>query len=155
MKRIPLTKGQFAIVDDEDYDLVRKYSWAAKWCKSRKQFYGRRQQGIEELIIGTPPPGHVIDHKNQTLLDLRRRNLRYATRLQNNQNRRLRPGASGFKGVWKNGDKWAARITIAPSKKLHLGQFKTQVAAAKAYNRAARKWHGEFAVLNQIPISNA
>lgn len=46
-------------------------------------------------------------------------------------------------------NKWAARI-MANGKRIFLGLFKKTVDAAKAYNDAAIKYHGEFAFLNKI-----
>lgn len=31
MKQIPITQGQVALVDDEDYERVSKYKWQAGW----------------------------------------------------------------------------------------------------------------------------
>jgi hypothetical protein len=33
-------------------------------------------------------------------------------------------------------------------KEIHLGYFRSEIEAAKAYDRAAIKYHGEFASLN-------
>ena len=78
-------------------------------------------------------------------------NLRTATQTQNNRNRRKfnLPTKSKYKGVyWKQPiKKWVAQIGVN-KKIIHLGCFKKQKAAAKAYDKAAKKYHGEFACLN-------
>ncbi len=60
-----------------------------------------------------------------------------------------RPVTSQYKGVrWKpNRQKWYA--SIARDKKYHhLGVFDNEMEAAKAYDAAARHFHGEYAKLN-------
>ena len=99
------------------------------------------------------PPGHlVVDHINHNGLDNRKANLRHATRVQNNRNRLIikRKGASSkYKGVsWRKRKKrWHARIHVNGRYKF-LGYFKEEINAAKAYDKAAKKYHKEFASLN-------
>jgi hypothetical protein len=96
-----------------------------------------------------PPAGYVIDHVNGCGLDNRRANLRLATAAQNAWNAGKRSGRSGYKGVWlaKNKGLWRASIVCCGQRK-HLGYFRDKCAAAKAYDRAAQEYHGEFAMLN-------
>lgn len=47
----------------------------------------------------------------------------------------------------KASGKWVARI-CTEGKQIHLGCFEHEIDAAKAYDNAARKCHGEFAGLN-------
>jgi len=93
--------------------------------------------------------GTVIDHINGSGLDNRRANLRLATIAQNAWNAKKRNPLSGYKGVWFVSDKglWRAAI-VCNRRRIHLGYFRDKCAAARAYDIAARKYHGVFANLN-------
>ena len=56
-------------------------------------------------------------------------------------------GTSQYKGVMKRKNRWRARIRLE-GKDINLGQFGTEVEAAKAYDTAARQHLGQFALLN-------
>ena len=55
---------------------------------------------------------------------------------------------SMYKGVWKE-TAWRAGIKH-DAKTIHLGSFKTEEEAARAYNEKALELFGEFAKLNEI-----
>lgn len=93
------------------------------------------------------PSGLEIDHINRNGLDNRRSNLRIATRSQQRANQLKRTHHTTYKGIFAWGNKWAARISY-DNKKYHLGVFDFQEDAAKAYDEAARRLHGQFARLN-------
>jgi len=96
------------------------------------------------------PAGMLVDHRNGDNLDNRRSNLRLATPTENSCNRRKKTGGSSrYKGVTFNrrSGKWFARIRIH-GKCIFLGTFESEVEAARAYDAAAKKYHGEFACLN-------
>ncbi|MBA7676314.1 hypothetical protein ES703_84555 [subsurface metagenome] len=98
------------------------------------------------------PPYIFVDHINHNGLDNRKANLRPATRAQNGQNRvkfKNRIYGSKFKGVtWNRKYKnWQVQIQVN-GKLTFLGRFTDEITAAKAYDRAAKKYHGDFASLN-------
>ncbi len=97
-------------------------------------------------------PGEEIDHKDCNPLNCLDDNLRVCNRSQNQQNCKLPiNNTSRFKGVtwYKSTKKWLAQITVN-NKNINLGYYDTAEEAAKAYNTAAIKYHGEFAQLNII-----
>ena len=157
MKEIPLTKGLVAIVDDEDYDFINQF----KWCADDRGGYCRAMRGIHcgkkyttqrmHRLLLNPPKGMEVDHINHNGLDNRRCNLRICTHAQNqhNQQKQRRRKLSQFKGVSLAGTdvKWRAFIHL-DSRFLSLGYFHSEIDAAKAYDEAAKKYHGEFANLN-------
>ena len=157
MKTIPLSKGKYAIVDDEDYEELTKHKWCTR--KQGRTFYAVRNiptgSGkwrvikMHSTILGTLP-GQEVDHVNGEGLDNRKSNLRFCTHAQNCMNQRPPQGCSSvYKGVhWhKSGGKWRAQIRLA-GRRYHLGYFTDEIAAARAYDSAAMKYFGEFARLN-------
>jgi len=97
--------------------------------------------------------GQMIDHKDQNTLNNRRKNLRAATMTQNQYNCPARiNNTSGFKGVWldKRTNKWRSQIR-ANGKTIYVGTGTTKEDAARLWNEAALKYHGEFAYQNIIP----
>lgn len=58
--------------------------------------------------------------------------------------------SSIYKGVTRRGDKWATRINFM-GRRYYIGQFNTEVEAAKAYNRHALRIIGPNAIFNQLP----
>lgn len=94
--------------------------------------------------------GQIIDHKNGNVLDNRRENLRFCTRSENRRNAKSSGGKSKFKGVTYDLKKKLFRARICVNRKRKgLGRFKNELDAARAYDRAAKKFHLEFARTNE------
>jgi hypothetical protein len=159
IRYIALTKGKFAIVDKRDYEELNKYRWHA--LESQWGFYavrtGRKSEGRRgEVIwmhreIAGNPKGKLVDHKNGNTLDDRIENLRAATRGQNNCNRGKCSTftTSKYKGVSRERGrkKWQAGVRCK-GRFIRIGYFDDEEAAARAYDKAAKKMHGKFARLN-------
>jgi tetratricopeptide (TPR) repeat protein len=150
VRYIPVTGGLVAIVDAADYEWLSRYTWRAAGGKEGYACtsIGRKNVLMHRLIV-QPPPEKVVDHINGNHWDNRRGNLRECRQEENLRNTRSHRGTSRFKGVYwytKIG-KWAAMICLN-KKRMHIGYFDDEVAAARAYDRKARELFGEFACLN-------
>ena len=161
---IPLTRGQVALVDQEDYELVSQFRWCATPTPGKNQglisyyVHGRRRGSGERVLLHRlvmhAPAGLEVDHiDGSKTLDCRKHNLRLATSAQNsmNQRKRGRPASSKYKGVcWcRRFRPWHAHIGVNGSL-LNLGRFATEEEAANCYNEAAVKYFGKFALLNVL-----
>jgi len=151
-KLLPLSQGKFAIVDAEDYDQLSQYKWTA--AKSPNTFYAVRSVRGRQIrmhrLITNAPKGLVVDHRDHNGLNNRKENLRLCIRSENARNQRPQAGRSSkYKGVcWhKTQKRWHARVH-SNGVTYHLGSFKSEIEAAKAYSKKARELYGQFAHLN-------
>lgn len=147
MKRIALTQGKYALVDDEDYERLVQHKW---YYNRGYAVRGASPKILMHRVVNETPEGKETDHINMDKLDNRKSNLRTATRKQNAVNRGTQSNnTSGYKGVsWHKGSrKWCAYI-IKDKKTKFLGYFKDKKQAALAHDNAALAAFGEFAVLN-------
>jgi hypothetical protein len=159
-RKIKLTQGKFAIVDQEDYEKLNAHKWRAH-SNHNIAFYAVRMTGYSingkrktiqmHREIMRPADDLFVDHINHDGLDNRKINLRIVTPAQNNYNCRKRKGehSSKYKGVSldKREKRWRADISYK-CKRIHLGYFDNEEEAAKAYDEAAKELYGEYAVLN-------
>jgi hypothetical protein len=157
-RKIRLTEGKFTLVDQQDFYQLNNFQWCA--VKNKSLFYAVRlingSNNITKIIslhteIMNPPKGLLVDHRNRDGLDNRRSNLRFATRSQNRCNTNLNKAgcSSQYRGVYWHKQKkhWRANLQFE-GKWIWLGAFDSEIAAARAYDAAAKKYHGEFARLN-------
>jgi len=157
-RRIKLTRGKYAIVDVEDFERLNQYKWhCTHYGYAQRAVYdktgkGRKQTGIYmHKLICPATKGMIVDHINRNCRDNRKANLRVATQKQNVWNRKFlrRGGKTHYNGIrWdKNRKKWQVRLTIN-GRRESFGYYADETEAAKAYDRVAKKYRGEYACLN-------
>ena len=169
MKKIKLTQGQVAIVDDIDYGRLSQYKWfahkdlnsgnfyAVRWVKKNKMG-DRSIISMARDILGLKKGDkRIVDHISHETLRNVRSNLRVCTHQENMcnmRNQKTRNGVkctSPFKGVYWHiaSSRWMAQIGYN-GKKIYLGIFESEIQAARSYNTAASELFGRFAYLNNV-----
>lgn len=162
MAVIPLDKGFETEVDDVHVKDLSGFRWYVIQSNRSSPYVAlyRSQKWNPDIVLlhrvimslklGRPIHDYeLVDHKDRNTFNNLESNLRLATRSQNSQNQQKRSkNKSGFKGVdrLKSG-RYRAQITVDWLYK-YLGTHETAEDAARAYDKAARKYHKEFAVLN-------
>lgn len=156
MKKIKLTQGKYAEVDDEDFEWLSQWKWYARnnkntWyavrniCKN-----GKRKILYMHRVIMNCPKNKQIDHINHNGLDNRKINLRICTQSKNVMNSRKQKNTSSrYKGVNYHFilNKWRSTIQINRKYK-HLGYYKDEIISAKIYDYKAKELFGEYSYLN-------
>jgi hypothetical protein len=166
--KIELSRGLHAEIDNTCHEAL-SYKWYAVKCDTK--FYavrtinlgGKKTKKVylHRYLMGDTDS--IIDFINGDTLDCRMDNLRFCNRSEDAKNRNGY-GTSKYLGVnfhvskskYKNkkgvekiykSSGWLAKIKIKEKYK-HIGRFKTEIEAAKAYDAEAKKHHKEFANLN-------
>lgn len=165
MREIPLTRGYTALVDDEDFDELMTFHWCVR-TSSDGTIYAQRAIALGKYRVSSvlmhrhimqAPRGSLVDHRDRNGLHNFRSNLRLCDHSQSVTNRvtKVIP-ASGYRGVYqtRRPDRWTAAIEWR-GKRYSLGQYSDAAEAALAYDAAARKIHGEFAVFNFLLSASA
>jgi len=147
MKKIKLTLGKEALVDDNMFDFLNRFRWFAR--ADGKRFYATKHIGIGPrktcqimmnwMVIGCPPHGMDCDHIDGNSLNNQRNNLRIVSRrtnLINNRKRRYGLTTSKYPGVsWSmKSSKWRAQA-FHSGKWIWLGLFEDERDASKAYEK--------------------
>lgn len=158
---VPLTRGYGARISPEDAERVLRYSWCAhviprKWRsplvygKRATQVGGKHVTILLHRFILDAPDGMNVDHIDGDGLNCTRENLRLVTHAQNILNAGPRTTlTSRYKGVYWNKKQRVYMSRIQVDRTCHyLGRFDDPIEAARAYDRAARQLHGQYARLN-------
>jgi hypothetical protein len=160
-KYIPLTRGQYAIVDSRDFPYLNQWSWNAKpdgdsyyaersSSKDNVDFHVAMHRAIWERHNGPIPNGMKLDHKDRNKLNDRIRNMRLLSHSENVSNADKRPGMSSkFVGVHYNKENgnYRAQVTV-DGNQMFLGAFPTQQEASNARDNYVRKHQAKGKIIN-------
>lgn len=156
-----LTQNRIALVDDEDYDRIAELKWHAHNMHNSGIFYAGhffkingkyKYAHMHTFILNRIGIKTIIYHKDGNGLNNQKENLRICSSSDNSKNKRQSiTSKSKYKGVYliRKSGMYRARIQV-DGKRLHLGCFVNQIDACIAYNNAALKYFGEFALINEI-----
>lgn len=152
MKKLKLTTGEYALVDDNTFALLMQYKWTQDRTRGGYVICtvdDVNERRMHRLIVGAKP-GEVVDHIDGNPLNNQFSNLRICTPKENTRNRKLnKHSSSGYKGVFyrKDIERYTAQIRFNGKLK-YIGCFIDKKDAAIAYNKVAKELFGEYANLN-------
>lgn len=151
MKKIKLTQGEYALVDDEDFEYLNQWKWFLKSSGYviRTQRFGERKYNKSKKIymhrlINNTPEDLQTDHLDRNKLNNQKMNLRSVTNQQNCINKGLQKNnTSGYKGIcWlTQNNKWRVRIKVN-GKEIPLGCYSTIQGAWLARRWGERLYFG-------------
>lgn len=159
MRKIELTHGEFAIVDDENFEYLNKFKWYAIRYYKHHCFYAVRRDGGKTILmhreVMQTPKGMVTDHIDHNGLNNQKNNLRICSHADNIRNSaKSIIGTSKYKGV---------SVKIVGKHKYYRGRIflngkevvrtfpythDGEIMASKFYNEQAKIHYGNFANIN-------
>lgn len=145
-KLIPLTKGKFTKVSNEDFDSLKNIPWVC----THYSYATNRAKGLMHRYILRVKDYEEIDHINRDGLDNRRENLRIVTSSENSSNMgKIKGTSSKYIGVYwdKKRRKWTAEVK-KNYKKYYVGRYDCEEEAGRARDKKAKELFGEYVNLN-------
>lgn len=165
-RKIPLTRGQYALVYENDYEWLMYFYWKAYWCESTGTYYAHVSlkingkwtvRSMHRMILNVRDDDVEVDHVDHDTLCNVRFNLRPCSKARNMSNRGVfESNTTGYIGVKRNKKRgkplnsWNASVN-SDGEHYYLGSFPSPEMAARARDTKAVELHGAFAFLN-FPI---
>jgi len=137
MKKIKLTRNEYTIVDDEDFESLNQFKWHYSNGYARRAVYinGKQKIIFMHRLIAQTPMGQETDHIDRNGLNNQKYNLRNVNHAENTRNATLRKdNKSGHRGVYFHAktNKYVAQFRRYGQNKT-LGYYGTLEQAAKAH----------------------
>ena len=137
------------LIDSRDQAKISRFTWSINGKGYLQTTINGRTILMHRLILGIiDRPELETDHKRHNKIDNRRSQIRVCNHSENRRNsRKLMPGSSKFKGVYKDGLYYHAQI-MKGQKVINLGRYYSEITAGKVYDQAAKETFKDFAYLN-------
>ena len=131
--------------DAEDKELLEKYSWCKAVTGYAVANIGNKVTKMHRYILGITDPKVIVDHKNRSICDNRKQNLRICSVKENARNKSVSKNCkTGHLGIRMTKEKkYNVRITFN-RKEIHVGNYDTLELAINAREAAENKYHKEF-----------
>ena len=157
MKRIKLTKNQYALVSDNWFDYLNQWNWGAWWNEQTQSYYARRGTKIDSKnvtilmsrVVGKTPKGMIADHINHNTLDNQDDNIRNVTPTQSNMNRIIKKNTLGEHHIRRMGRKFQVRISLQGKYVLDKS-FYNLSDAISIRDKTIKEYYNEFAYSGYI-----
>lgn len=148
----PLLRGFVTLVDPGHESILRDHPWSVTSKGYVQTAIKGKTVKLHRMVVDAKL-GELVDHRDHNKKDNRSRKLRTCDHFQSIKNRGPL-GPLGLKGVSynRNEKNFWARIGVNKTCRL-IGKFATAAAAATAYDEAALRLHGEFALTNAMIAS--
>jgi hypothetical protein len=149
-----------AIIDNDDYELIKPYSWCLNYNKSGL-FYSYSYSRINgkkcvlpmHRLILNAPTGMLVDHINRDGLDNRVANLRLCSHSENMANRKMSiSNKTGVRGVYidTRNTNLMYRADVSKDGIKHRKSFSSLEEAKQWVRYMSMELHGEFACMDGL-----
>ena len=151
--------GLFAIVDSDDYERLKAFSWVKKTCHGGKFIYAKAGKKLNYItmhrFIVLAKSDQIVDHINGNTLDNRKQNLRVCSYSENALNKkpdshyRGKKRSTDLKGIRKvfgaRGTKYHVNAwDVKNKKRVFLGSFSDLNIAKNTYQNFMRSFQNDF-----------
>lgn len=147
-KTILAKNGEELLVDVKDFERVNEHVWKVNKSGTVTTRIDNKSVALPKFIWGKSDK--KIGQKKQGL-DFTRDNLTDKTELYKGP---AKNSTSQYKGVYQLTNvsrKWFAEIAVK-GRNIKLGEFNTEISAARAYNQAVYRYHNGEGYLNDVEL---
>lgn len=130
------------LIDDEDYDLLSKFTWKINTSGHVQTIRLGKTILLHRFVLGIDNPDIIVDHRDRVKINCQKYNLR-VTDIKGNSRNRTSIGKSGHTGVYKVGNKYRARIKV-DGRNISLGNYTNIEEAINARKQAELKYWREI-----------